>query len=123
MADIKYQIIKIPVTAAGESVKFSADTDKLFNMITGLSASLPDEKAIPGCTLEMKIADKEIFPEEWELKMITCNQSVTPNDRFFASVQEEAHGNRIDGRFTDGKVPGITYPYLAKIYLRLEGRI
>lgn len=123
MADIKYQIIKIPVTQAGESVKFSADSDKLFKRITGLSASLPDEKAIPGCTLELKIADKEIFPEEWELKMITSGQAVSPNDRFFTSVQEEAHGNRIDGRFTDGRVPGITYPYLAKLYLRLEEKV
>lgn len=123
MAEIKYQIVKIPVAAAGDSVKFSADIDKLFKRVTGLSASLPDDKAITGCTLELKIADKEIFPEEWELKMITSGQNVSPNDRFFASVNEEAHGNRIDGRFTDGQVPGITYPYIAKLYLRLEEKV
>ncbi|MBU0487423.1 MAG: hypothetical protein KKA07_07665 [Bacteroidetes bacterium] len=123
MADIKYQIIKVPVIVSGESIRFSADTDKMFKKITGLFASVPDEKAIAGATLELKIADKEIFPEEWEMKMITCGQQVTPNDRFFNNVQEEAKGNRIDGRFTDGSVAGVVYPYIAKLYLRLEEKV
>jgi len=123
MNQIKYQIIKVPVNEPGESVRFFADTDKLYKRISGLFASLPDERAVRGTTLELKIAEKEIFPEEWELKMITCSEHVTPNERFFEKISEEAKGNRIEGRFTDGSFPGISYPYIAKLYLRLEEKL
>ncbi len=120
MHETKYQIIKIPISAAGESIKFSADMDKMYKRITGLFASLPEDKAVPGTTLELKISDKEIFPEEYEIKMVTTGQNVSPNSRFFG-LMEEALGNHIEGRLTDsGKAD--SYPYVAKLYLRLEER-
>jgi hypothetical protein len=120
MKEIKYQIIKVPISAAGESIKFSADTDKMYKRITGLFASLPEDKAVPGTTLELKISDKEIFPEEYELKMVTTGQNVSPNSRFLG-LSEEAFGNHIEGRLTDsGRAD--SYPFVAKLYLRLEDR-
>ena len=122
MQEIKYQIIKIPITSPGEKVKFSADTDKMYKQITGLDGSLPEEKAITGTTLELKIADKEIFPEDFEIRMITTGINLSPNDRFYEKVQEVAQGNRIEGRLSDSSKADI-YPYVAKLYLRLEQKI
>jgi len=120
MSEIKYQLLKIKVSTSGESIKFSADSDKKYNRLTGLFASLPDTgNAMFGSTLEFKIADKEIFPEDFEIKMISCGQNVATNERFYDQLDEEAQGNRLEGRFTDGGNAS-SYPYTAKLYLRLE---
>ncbi len=122
MQEIKYQLIKIQIGQSGDSVKFSADMDKMYKQLTGLYASLPEDKAVPGTSIELKIADKEIFPEGFELKMITTGLNVAPKDRFYEKVKEEAAGNRIEGRLTDsGKAD--SYPYVAKLYLRLEEKV
>lgn len=122
MKDIKYKIIKVLVPEATSVVKFSADSDKMYKQITGIFASLPEDKAVPGTLLELKIADKEIFPDEFEIKMITTGLNVSPNNRFYEKINEEAQGNRIDGRFTDSGKADV-YPYVAKIYLRHEDKI
>ena len=121
MQEIKYQVIKIPVSAAGESIKFSADMDKMYKRITGLYGLLPEDKAVIGTRLELKISDKEIFPEEYEIRMISTSQSVAPKERFYP-ISEQANGNRIEGRVTDsGKADA--YPYIAKLILKLEEKI
>lgn len=119
---IKYQLLKIPIPQAGDSVKFNVDTDKMFKRITGLYGSLPEEKAIEGSLFELKVADKEIFPEEFEFKIISTNLSVSPNRRFYDKINEEAAGNKVDGRFKDGGKASV-YPYVAKLYLRLEEKV
>jgi hypothetical protein len=39
----KYQLIKIKVSQAGETVKFAADTDKLYESVSGMYVSLPKD--------------------------------------------------------------------------------
>jgi hypothetical protein len=120
--NIKYQLIKIVVDQANASVKFNADTDKMYKLITGIHGSVPKEAAIEKSELELKIADLEVFPEGFEFKLIATNLSVSPNKRFYEQVSEEALGNKVEGRFIDGgNAPG--YPYTAKLYLRLEERV
>ncbi len=123
MNEIKYQLLKIKVTDSGQSVKFSADTDKKYKSIQGVFASLPDTgNALFGSTLELKIADKEIFPESFEIKMLSCGQSVSPNDRFYNLINEEAEGSRVEGRYIDGGNAS-EYPYTAKLYLQLQDKL
>ena len=121
MQEIKYQIIKIPISAAGESIKFSADMDKMYKRITGLYGLLQEDKAVIGTTVEIKISDKEIFPEDYDLRMISTNQSVAPKERFYP-ISEEAKGSRIEGRITDGGKADV-YPYIAKLILKLEEKV
>ena len=120
----KYQLIKVKIVAAGDSVKFTADTDKLYERIDGMFVSLPKEDSHFGSTLELRIADQEVLPEGFETKLLACNQSTSPNERFFHFDHEErieAKGSHIEGRFTDGGfVSGITFPYQAIIYLKLK---
>jgi len=119
MPKFKFDIIKIPVSEANQSVKFSADSNKMYSWIEGLYMSLPEDKAIVGSTVELKIANEEIFPEGFEAKMLCTGQNCTPNERFFNSIHEEAAGNLVEGRFTDsGKADH--YPYVAKLYLMLQ---
>ena len=123
MNQIKYQIIKVQVSKAGAIKKFYADTDKQYKRITGIFLSLPYEESLFGSTFSLKVADKEIFPEDFEVKMLSCGNQVSPNDRFYESIDEEANGSRIEGKYTDGANEDAEYPYEMNIYLRLEEKI
>ena len=120
MKQPKYQIIKIHVPDAGDKVKLSASTDKLYEKVTGIAASLPFEGSLFGSTLELKIADKEIFPEEYEIKRLCTGQETGLNERFM-DVEVEAAGSTIELEYIDGGVTEeVTFPYTVLLYLRLE---
>ena len=119
MTAIKYQLLKIKVASAKENIKFSSDTDKKYKKLTGLFASLPTNDALFASTLELKVANEEIFPEDFEIKLLTCGENVSPNERFYKKLECEAQGSRIEGRYVDGG-NARTYPYVAIIYLQLE---
>ena len=120
----KYQLLKIKVENPGQTVKFSADTDKQYAKVQGCYVSLPNDNSHFGTTLEMKIADQEIFPEGFETKLLACSQSSSPNERFFLFDKDEnvdAAGSRVDIRYTDGGYStGVNFPYTAVIYLKLK---
>jgi len=124
MKNTKYQLIKAKVNVVGETVKLVADTDKQYERIAGLYVSLPKDELYYGSTLELKIADKEIFPEGFEAKMLACNQAVNPNERFFYfDIDEhiEAAGSHIEGKFTDGRFPFNPFEaYQVILYLKLK---
>lgn len=125
MSEIKYQILKIKVNQANDNIKFAIDTDKKYKRITGIFASLQEEdesRALFATTLELRVADVEIFPEGFEIKMLSCGQQVSPNDRFYEQIEQEAKGNQITGRYIDGG-NAHRYPYVAKIYLKLEEKL
>jgi len=120
----KYQIIKVKVDSHGQSVKFSAETDKLYQKVQGIYVSLPKDTSHFGSTLELRIAEQEIFPDGFETKLLAANQSSSPNERFvmFDKDEEiEAKGSHLEGRFVDGGFDdGSTFPYTLNIYLKLK---
>lgn len=120
----KYQLIKVKVNNAGESVKFSAETDKLYEKVQGIYVSLPKDESHFGSTLELRVAEQEIFPEGFETKLLATSQHVSPGERFFNFDNDEvieAKGSYVEGRYTDGGyTTGITFPYILNIYLKLK---
>lgn len=118
MSKFKYQLIKFNVAQAGDVVNVNANSDRLYKRISGIFASLPSDKAFPGSTLQLYVNDQEVFPENYEVKMITCSEHVSGNERYY-DLQEEALGSTIRGKFTDGGQAG-NYPYTGTLYLRLE---
>ena len=120
----KYQIIKVKVDAPGQTVKFSAETDKLYQKVQGMYVSIPKDESHFGSTLELRIAEQEVLPEGFETKFLAANQSSSPNERFFMFDKDEmieARGSHIEGRFVDGGfIAGITFPYTMTIYLKLK---
>ncbi|MBI4946681.1 MAG: hypothetical protein HY840_09800 [Bacteroidetes bacterium] len=120
----KYQIIKVKVDSAGQSVKFSAETDKLYQKVQGIYVSLPKDTSHFGSSLELRISEQEIFPEGFETKLLAANQSSSPNERFAMFDKDEvieAKGSHMEGRFVDGGFDdGSTFPYTMNIYLKLK---
>ncbi len=120
----KYQIIKVKVDSAGQTVKFSAETDKLYQKVQGIYVSMPKDTSHFGSTLELRIAEQEIFPEGFETRMLAVNQSTSPNERFAMFDTDEvieARGSHMEGRFVDGGFDdGSTFPYVMNLYLKLK---
>jgi hypothetical protein len=121
MKNHKFQQIRVQVKASGDSVRFSADTDKQFARVRGIHISMPSEQTLVGTTLGLKINGQEVFDDAHEMRMITCGNQVAPNNKFFLFEEFiEAGGSAIEGRVTDGGTsPAGAFPYDAKIYLWL----
>lgn len=126
MHNIKYQRIPVIITAAGTTTLFSANTDKLYKNVTGICVSLPYDASLYGTTVAMKIASEEIFDENFEAKLLAVNSEVAPDNKFYSGTVknpfiEPAEGSYVEGKLTDGGIiSGVTFPYTAIIYLRLE---
>jgi hypothetical protein len=120
----KYQLIRVKVNAPGDSVKFSAETDKLYQRVQGIYVSLPNDNSHFGSTLDLRIAEQEIFPDGFETKLLATSQHVATGDRFAMFDTDEiveAAGSHVEGRFTDGGyTTGVTFPYAFNIYLKLK---
>jgi hypothetical protein len=123
MNAIKYQIVKINVPSAGAMVNINFNSDKLYKKITGILVTVPYVMSfLNKSTLSLSINDQEVFPDDFEVKLITCDSYVPTNERFY-KLEEDADGSTVKGKFKDGgAMNGITYPYTAYLYLKLEER-
>lgn len=121
MNAIKYQIVKVTVPVTGATVNINFNTDKLYKKITGILVTVPYLMSfLNKSTLMLSVNDQEIFPDEFEVKLITCDSYVPTNERFY-KLEEEADGSTVKGRFKDGgAMNGISYPFTANLYLKLE---
>ena len=121
MKNHKFQQIRIRINASGESVRFSAETDKLYAVVRAIHLSLPDDRILVGTCVGLKINGQEVFDDAHEVRMLTCGNQVAPNKRFFHFEERiEAGGSAVEGRFTDpGTLNNVTYPYDVKVYLWL----
>jgi hypothetical protein len=127
----KFQQIRIRINTPGESVRYSAQTDKQYAHIKALFVSMPEDRLIPGSLLGLKVNNQEVFEDIHEVRMLTSGHQVAPNAKFFVFEERfEAAGSTVEGRMTDGgtplnaDMPGVPvqpqgYPYEAKIYLWL----
>jgi hypothetical protein len=121
MKNHKFQQIRIRINASGESVRFTAETDKLFAIVKAIYVSLPDSRMLVGTSLGLKINGQEVFDDAHEVRLLTCGNQVAPNKKFFHFEERiEAGGSAVEGRFTDpGTLYNVTYPYDVKVYLWL----
>jgi hypothetical protein len=116
MSDIKYQLIKIEIKQSKEKVRFWADTDRLYAKVTGLMMSMPQDSI--RASIELSINNTEIFPEDYEVKLLSTTENVAPDERFY-TLECEAKGSRVEGKLQDSGTSR-DFPYTALLYLRLE---
>jgi len=123
MNAIKYQIVKINVPSAGSVVNINFNSDKLYKKVTGILVTVPYVMSfLNKSTFSLSINDQEVFPDDFEVKLITCDSCIPTNERFY-KLEEDADGSTVKGKFKDGgAINGITYPYIAYLYLKLEER-
>lgn len=118
LGDIKYQPIVISVNSANQVVTIEADTDKLYANLTGIFFSIPDETVETSTISRLEIGGNEIFPDGYEIKMITATKDVAIDERYY-KLNEPAKGARLKTKYNDSGMSG-AYPYTVILYLRLE---
>jgi hypothetical protein len=120
---IKYQIIKVLVPEPGATVNINVTTDRMYRKITGVLMCFPFFAYFTQqSSISLLINDKEIFPEEFDVKLISYGVGVSPNEMFYL-LDEEAAGSTIKAKFKDGgENMGFRTPYTANLYLRLEDK-
>ncbi len=130
MNAIKYQIIKVTVPNEGAVVNINMNSDKLYKKISGLIITTPYQVPyLNMSTLSLLVNDKEIFPDDFEVKLLTTDQSTPVNERFYL-LDEPADGSTIKGKYKDGSTGNmnimstgnVNYPHIVNIYLKLEER-
>lgn len=121
LRNIKYQVINIVIPASGNTVSTSnATTDKNFKTVTGIQATSTDATAFnKGTFKKFEIGSQEIYPEDFDIKLISCGNEVDPNERYDREVSEPAEGSTVNITVVDGTTAS-AYPYTVKIVLKLE---
>lgn len=120
LGDIKYQPIVITINSASQVVTVEADTDKLYSFCTGIFFSTPETEVETSTLSRLEIGGKEIFPDGYEIKMITTSTDV-PIDERYCELNEPAKGARIKTKYNDAGLAS-AYPYTVILYLRLENK-
>lgn len=120
MKNHKFQLIRIDVTSALASVRYTGETDKRYKRVRGVFVALPSPLLEYGSTLSFKVGGTDIFDEDHDVRLITAGLGVAPNHKFFFLEEFiEAGGAAFEGKFRDAGLVGTTYPYEAKVFLWL----
>ena len=99
----KFQQIRVRVPGPGASVRFLAQTEKQYGRIRGIFALLPEDRALPGTSVGLRVNKEEVFDDAHDVRLITCGEQVPPNEKFFFFEEYlEAAGSTVEGRVTDG---------------------
>ena len=115
----KYQKIAVACAAINTAYTYDFDVDNTYDWITGIFVSPPNVLDLPDATIDMQIANQEIFPKDFPIgDFLYADNSVAPDDKFFTDIKEQAKGNNVKGTLTTGGV--LTAPDDFNIWLRLE---
>ncbi|MFZ4426669.1 MAG: hypothetical protein ACOYOO_05885 [Saprospiraceae bacterium] len=104
----KFQQIRVRITGSGASVRFDAQTDKQYSRIRGIFVLLPEDRALAGTSLGLRVNKEEVFDDAHDVRLLTCGEQVPPNEKFFFFEEHlEAGGSTVEGRVTDGGLTSI----------------
>ena len=104
-----WQHHRLRVGAPGDKVKFEFDTNKNFKRVKGIFVSVPQDAILIAATMGLRINGKEMFDDTHEMKALSANLTVAPNDRFFIFPEDvPAAGSKVEGVYRDGQAN----PYL-----------
>lgn len=114
---IKYQQISYTINLLAEKITIEAETDKLYNTVTGINIVLTD-KAAKFSKLQLDLNGQEVFPENFEVLRLLFREQA-PFGYDYHNLNEPAGGSKIKGYYDD--LPnGATYPYTVTFSFRLE---
>jgi hypothetical protein len=116
---IKRQHITFNITAAGQVFKIDAETDKLYDTVTGIDVTITDPAAYFSL-LNLNINETEIFGELFQALRIRFKDQA-PSGYDFLKLDEPAGGSKVTGKYTDVAL-GAAYPYQVTLTLIQENK-
>lgn len=111
----------IAVAAADSKVSQTFDLDADIVAIHGVTVnSNRDEQVYYRGSVKLEINRDEIFPEDFQAKLLMSGMAVSPNDRFYRFTKEDLGDHRIKVEYRDsaGLVPFQAYTF--SIYFDCE---
>lgn len=120
LRNIKYQVIKLVVAAAGDVVNTQGvTTDRNYKFVKGIQITSTDNTALERSTFDkFEIDSQEIYPTDYDAQLIKSGNEVNPNQRFDLDIDEPAENSTVNITYRDGGTAG-AYPYTAKVILKL----
>ena len=111
----------LQITALGDVVKDDFELEKTVKRVKGITlTSDRDDMLFYRGSQKIEINGTEIFPEEYESKLLMTGISLAPNHRYFAVDMEPGNGI-VSIKYTDTDhvlAPFVTYR--VSLYLELE---
>lgn len=89
---VVYKKLNTTIDAANKTIKTDLTLEKDIVKVTGIALSTNNEDGIQTLTNRLEINGVEIFPQEFESKMIYCYATVEGDKRFFNLDQPSGNG-------------------------------
>lgn len=122
MNTYKHNIIKerfdIKIDKAKETIKEQFELDKNANYVLGIViTSDRDELLFYRGSQRISLNDKELFPEEFESRLLMAGLNVAPDERAITIGNIESGNGRLEVWFTDSDHSNTKFiPYRVSIY-------
>lgn len=117
---LKFQKIELEITAAALEISKEANTDRLYERITGIHVMTSDSIGISNSYFnKFEVNGEEILCSGFEAKLLSTGQEVSPNEKFY-KLNEPALGSTVSIKYKDFNTVGTTFPYTVSVMLRLE---
>ncbi len=118
----KHNIIKerfdLKVTEPNQTFKVEFELDKNANFVIGLAiTSDRDDLLFYRGTQKIQLNDKELFPENFESRLLMSGINVSPNDRMIKVGTLDAGNGRLEILFRDQEHTNAKFiPYRVSVY-------
>lgn len=111
----------IPVAASGDKVKKDFELEKTIKRITGLLVTSDrDDMLFYRGSQKIEINGREVFPEDYESKLLMSGISLQPNKRYFEADIEAGNGI-VSVTYQDTDHPAATFTaYRISLYIQAE---
>lgn len=111
----------IQVDSPAQRFKAEFELEKTIGRITGLLVTSDrDDLLFYRGTQRIEINGNEVFPEDYESKLLMSGISLQPNQRFFAVDLEPGNG-MVAFTYTDSNHPNVVFAaYRVSLYLQAE---
>lgn len=112
---LKFEKVEVSIDESGKKVEFEKTTDAGTRKIVGVAINGTNDASVDASTLNLNINALEIFPRDFEAKMLRTGQEVAPNQKYFIFHKAiEVDRDEIRGWYQDGGA--YTTPYKVTIY-------
>jgi hypothetical protein len=118
----KHNILKerfdIEVTASGETFKGEWELDRHADVVFGVAVTSDSEEMVYyRGSQKMQVNDRELFPEDFESKLLMSGLSVAPNQRMAKVGNVETGNKRVEVWYKDQNHPKAPFsPYRVSFY-------
>ena len=118
--NVEYERITLTVDSQGQVLTPDTYYTKAGHKeVFGIQMTTTDEQALPGTTLQLSIDNREVFNNDFEVRLIHAGYDCPVNERAFNYINRKIDKSNVEIRLTDAG-NAAAYPYTINIYLMVN---